>query len=133
MPLPEKLRKLRKDKSWTQKYLSTKINISRSAISKFETGEQVPSVDVLTRYAHLFQVEQTYLLSELTGSSQSMEQRSPYLSKKRDDDWHLLEEILRKNPNAKKIILDIDQLPFKEQQKLYDTIHILIKGMKKSK
>jgi DNA-binding XRE family transcriptional regulator len=44
MSLPSKLKELRQSKNWNQDYVANKLNISRSAVSKYETGRQAPSL-----------------------------------------------------------------------------------------
>ncbi|OOR31789.1 hypothetical protein BW895_30580, partial [Bacillus cereus] len=110
MALADKLKKLRKQNNWTQTYIGNKLNINRSTISKFKTGNQVPAIEVLVRYAELFQIDADYLISELTGPVQSKEKKSPYLVKSQDPDHHLLQDLYKKNPRLKKLLLEIDKL-----------------------
>ncbi|MDQ0218467.1 helix-turn-helix domain-containing protein [Peribacillus cavernae] len=131
MALPNTLKKLRIQKNWTQDYVGNKLNISRTTISKFETGRQVPAIEVLMRYAELFRIEADYLISELTLPGQSMEKKTPYLVKGKDDDFHLLQDLFRKNPKLKKLLLEIDKHPPKEQQRITDFLETFIKGLKK--
>lgn len=39
MTLGEKLQRLRKEQGWTQEELAARLNISRQAISKWESGD----------------------------------------------------------------------------------------------
>ena len=47
MEFNEKLQKLRKDQSLTQEELAEKLFVSRTAISKWESGRGYPSIDSL--------------------------------------------------------------------------------------
>lgn len=131
MALADKLKKLRKQNNWTQKYIGNKLNINRATISKFETGNQIPNIEVLVRYAELFQIDADYLISELTGPVQSKEKKSSYLVKSQDPDHHLLQDLYKKNPRLKKLLLEIDKLSPKDQHRITDTLETFIKGMKK--
>ncbi|OIK10082.1 helix-turn-helix transcriptional regulator [Bacillus sp. MUM 13] len=129
MSLPSKLKELRQSKNWNQDYVANKLNISRSAVSKYETGRQAPTVDVLMRYADLFGVSQNLLLSELTGIGK--ENGTSYYAKTGDSELLILQKLFASNPKLKKILLEMDQQPFKNQQQITEFLEIMIKGMKK--
>jgi len=48
---PQKLRELRKNKKLTQRQLAAYAKVSQSLISLYETGNCVPSLRVLERFA----------------------------------------------------------------------------------
>ena len=48
MELSEKLLNLRKANDLTQEQLAEKINVSRQAVSKWESGQSVPELDKIT-------------------------------------------------------------------------------------
>lgn len=48
--------RLRRDQSWTQDELAEKLHISRQAISKWETGASIPSLEVLIELSKLYKV-----------------------------------------------------------------------------
>ena len=48
------LRKIRKEKGYSQVKVSMDLNISREAISNYETGKRSPDVDMLIKFADLF-------------------------------------------------------------------------------
>ncbi|PLT35831.1 helix-turn-helix domain-containing protein [Bacillus sp. V5-8f] len=131
MELGNKLRNLRKEKEWTQEYIGAKLNISRATISKFENGHQIPNIEVLIRYAELFDIDSDYLISELTGPVQSKEKRSSYLVNSKDHDSLLLQDLLKNNPRLKKLLLEIDMLPPKKQQQINEMLETFIRGIKK--
>jgi transcriptional regulator with XRE-family HTH domain len=53
---------LRKAKGWTQHELASKLELHKTHVSKFELGIIRPSLDVLKRLAHVFEVSTDYLL-----------------------------------------------------------------------
>ena len=57
-----KLRELRIKKKWTQKRVANWLNVTESAICKYESNLSVPSIDVLRSYAALFNVSMDELL-----------------------------------------------------------------------
>lgn len=60
----ENLIKLRKAHKLSQVELSQKINYSDKAISRWEKGEVVPSIDVLEQLAEIYNVKVTYFFEE---------------------------------------------------------------------
>ena len=64
MKLVEKMVMLRKAKGLTQLQVAEKINVSRQAISKWESGSAVPSINNLKYLAALYGVSVDYLLKD---------------------------------------------------------------------
>lgn len=62
MNFSEKLQELRKSKGLSQEALAQKLDVSRQAVSKWETGEGYPEMDKLLLLSDLFQVSLDYLL-----------------------------------------------------------------------
>lgn len=52
----ENIKELRVKKNWSQEELASKLFISRKAVSKWENGQGVPSIDLLLAMANLFEV-----------------------------------------------------------------------------
>lgn len=63
MEFNEKLLTLRKQKGWTQEELAEALFVSRTAISKWESGRGYPSIDSLKAISKLFSVSIDELLS----------------------------------------------------------------------
>lgn len=66
MEFNEKLQKLRKEQDLTQEELAEKLFVSRTAISKWESGRGYPSIDSLKVIAKYFQIT----IDELIGSEE---------------------------------------------------------------
>ena len=64
MTFGEKLQALRKARSWSQEELATQINVSRQALSKWESGASVPDTENVVALSRLFGVSTDYLLLE---------------------------------------------------------------------
>ena len=62
MILGEKLKALRTAKKMSQKDLAERIDIAKSVISFYESGDRFPSYDVLIKIARIFNVTTDYLL-----------------------------------------------------------------------
>ncbi|WP_273477764.1 helix-turn-helix domain-containing protein [Faecalicoccus acidiformans] len=61
------LRKLRKDKQLTQEQLAEQLNVSRRTISRWETGSNLPDLDLLIELSDFYQIE---LIDMLNGQTQ---------------------------------------------------------------
>lgn len=57
------LKTLRTDNSMTQQELSDKIGIPRANLARYETGENIPPLDIILKYANFFEIS----LDELFG------------------------------------------------------------------
>ena len=60
--------KLRQSNNWTQDVIAKKLNVSRQAISKWETGTSVPSVEALLSLSKLYNIS----INEILESSSSI-------------------------------------------------------------
>ena len=56
MELSEKIQKLRKEHNLTQEQLAEQLFVSRTAVSKWETGRGMPSMESLQMIARLFSI-----------------------------------------------------------------------------
>lgn len=63
MELKDKLITLRKESGYTQSALAEKMDVSRQAISSWELGETVPSLEKLMRLGELYGVSVDYLVN----------------------------------------------------------------------
>lgn len=62
------LRELRKEKNLTQEQLAEKINVARRTVSRWETGSNMPDLDILLELSELYEVG---LREILTGERKS--------------------------------------------------------------
>ena len=92
--MAEFIRSLRESKNLTQEQLGDMINVSRSLISKWETGSKIPAVDCLTALAKVFDItvdEIIYGERKNNANAKEIETLSATImndSKKRDDMNH---------------------------------------------
>ena len=75
--LSERLKLLRRERRLTQDELAARLGLTKSAISKFETGNSAPSFDTLKKVAALYKVSTDYLLN---GSSSTFATQSQNIS-----------------------------------------------------
>ena len=82
--LSEKLYKLRKNSGLSQEQLAEKINVSRQAISKWESGTAVPESEKLVTISNYFGVSVDYLLKDEEekgiGTDSSVEEKTKMIA-----------------------------------------------------
>lgn len=61
----ERLKEIRKENRKTQEYISKKLNINRSLLSKYEKGHTLISTTFLIEYIKLFSISGDYLLGKI--------------------------------------------------------------------
>ena len=64
MILAEKIARLRKRNGWSQEELAEKINVSRQAVSKWESAQTVPDLEKILTLGNLFGFTTDYLLKD---------------------------------------------------------------------
>lgn len=64
MQLSEKIICLRKKEGWSQEILAQKLNVSRQAVSKWESSQAKPDIDKIIAMASLFHVTTDFLLKD---------------------------------------------------------------------
>jgi len=62
--LPNKLRSLREQNNLSQRDVSTRLGISPSIVSGYETGDRTPSTEVLLQLAYLYKCSTDFLLGK---------------------------------------------------------------------
>ena len=91
MEFNEKLQQLRKQKGLTQEELAQALYVSRTAVSKWESGRGYPNIDTLKAIATFFCITVDQLLSSeelLTLAEEDTKQKASHL---RDLVWGLLD------------------------------------------
>lgn len=64
MILADKITKLRKQQGWSQEELAMRLEVSRQAVSKWESMASLPDLDKILRMSELFGVSTDYLLKD---------------------------------------------------------------------
>ena len=84
MEFGEKLQMLRKARGWSQEELAQQINVSRQALSKWESGASIADTENVIALSRLFGVSTDYLVSEdASVSAGSDDELSVYLEELR--------------------------------------------------
>jgi transcriptional regulator with XRE-family HTH domain len=71
MIFSERLKKEREKKGWSQAELAEKIHVSRQSVSKWETGKNYPSIEVIIDLSDLFGIT----IDELLRSDDELKQK----------------------------------------------------------
>lgn len=58
----EKLKKERELRNWSQEFLAEQIHVSRQSVSKWETGKNYPSIEIIIDLSELFEISIDELL-----------------------------------------------------------------------
>ena len=103
MILACKIIKLRKKNGWSQEELAEKMNVSRQAVSKWESAQTIPDLEKILQLSALFGVTTDYLLKdeiedeELTNDTSSdtivkrisIEEANAYIEQRKKASWCL--------------------------------------------
>lgn len=61
--LSRRIRSLREERDYSQKYIADKLSISPQAYSHYETGRRTPDVETIYQLALLYHVTMEYLIT----------------------------------------------------------------------
>lgn len=75
----EKMKKIRKESNLTQEELSEKLNVSRQAITKWETGEGIPDIENLKQISNLFNISIDELVKEDLDANVNVKKRFNFI------------------------------------------------------
>lgn len=62
MDLSNRITQLRKQEGFSQENLGEKLNVSRQAVSKWESGQSTPDLDYIIKMCEIFNVSADYLI-----------------------------------------------------------------------
>lgn len=83
----ENLKKLRKEKNISQEQLAEKLNISRQAISKWESGKAYPDIDNLILLRDIFNVSLDELIVNEKADKEKSINQEEYVSSDNKDSY----------------------------------------------
>ena len=106
MTLNDTIRALRRERGMTQEQLAEAMNVSAAAVSKWENGQSVPDILVLTALADFFEVS----LDALVGYTVQAHRRGDMVArirqlvvqKKHTEATRAAREALRRDPNRRR-------------------------------
>ncbi len=77
----EKLKRMRKEKGWSQDQFAQRVGIHGRHVGKYEIGKAMPNADTVVKIAKVLGVSTDYLLIDDTHTSQGAEIRDKTLLK----------------------------------------------------
>ena len=102
MILADKIIRMRKKNGWSQEELAEKMNVSRQAVSKWESAQTIPDLEKILQLGTLFGVTTDYLLKdeiedeEFTDTSCgssikriSIEEANTYIEQRKQASWQI--------------------------------------------
>ncbi len=102
MILADKIVRLRKKNGWSQEELAEKMNVSRQAVSKWESAQSIPDLEKILQLGTLFGVTTDYLLkddiedeeftdasSDTTVKKITIEEANTYLEQRKSASWRI--------------------------------------------
>lgn len=103
MILADKIIRLRKKNGWSQEELANKMNVSRQAVSKWESAQTIPELEKILQLSVLFEVTTDYLLkdeiedeeftdntsSDSSARKISIEEANTYLNLRKRASWRI--------------------------------------------
>lgn len=120
MTLGEKIKRVRKQEGLSQEQFAKKVNVSRSAIAKWETDKGIPDIDNLKAISQLFNVSLDDLLDDGQNLEISVMKEAIDLSKYTGIKKQKKDKIVRDQfPNAEILTL-IGQLRLTKSEKMID-------------
>ncbi len=111
MALHDNIKRLRKQKGWSQTELAEKIGSHLSHVNRIETGKYKPSVDVLVKIADVFDASLDALvldndvdLKEVTVEDKDLAQRVKLIESLEPEDRHALFRVIGSMLTKQKIL-----------------------------
>ena len=74
MGFSEKVTSLRKQAGWSQEELAQRLDVSRQAVSKWESGQAMPDLDRVVRMSEMFGVSTDSLLRDIPEPDRSVQE-----------------------------------------------------------
>ncbi len=108
----DELKELRKQKKISQAKLADDLHVTQATVSRWETGEMLPTIDILNELARYFSVSVDYILGNDQKSKPSAEAKS--YSK---DAIDLLDRIDRLSPANRAKLSELIDLYLSAQDK----------------
>jgi len=102
MDISQKIRKLRKEKDWTQKELGARMGMDHRNVTKYETGAFKPSIKIVKRFADAFEVSVDELIydehevrPELLIADKELLRQFQEVEKLPEEDKHVAKKVIQ--------------------------------------
>lgn len=111
MSLAEKIYHERNKLGLSQEQFAEKMEISRQAVSKWETGQSMPDLDKLVMMSQIFGVSTDYLLKEKMESYESVEETKEFFSSEETGTTYFEDETsYGEQSEKKKVQLSVEEV-----------------------
>ena len=124
--LGERLRKLRRDRNWTQEHVASTLSIVRSTYTYYETGKTFPDYVTIIRMSKLFSVTIDYLLGQ---EQESLVLRDDLTPKYSTNEENGIKTAVGISPGVntpeQRLIAAFHYLPLSEQRRLLAEVEYL--------
>src|SRR5690625_6544582 len=79
-PISKKLKELREEKGYLQKFVADKIGVRSNTLSGYENGNRYPDLDMILKLAELYDVSTDYLLGRTNNRNSKTDRKSTRLN-----------------------------------------------------
>lgn len=126
--LADHLKYLRKQQNWTQEDVAQRLNMSRSQISKWETGETLPDLQSLEKLSDLYDVSIDFLIGRRPSKQQLLrEVNRLYATDKVDDTMLDIIDYLKQHPDMQQALHSLAKLPAKKRKHIESAVIAVMK------
>ncbi|MCZ0753959.1 helix-turn-helix domain-containing protein [Anoxybacillus sp. J5B_2022] len=131
--LADHLKYLRKQQNWTQEDVAQKLNMSRSQISKWETGETLPDLQSLEKLSDLYGVSIDSLIGRRPSKQQLLrEVNRLYATDKVDETMLDIIDYLKQHPDMEQALHSLAKLPAKKRKHIESAVIAVLKEFTKA-
>ncbi|MCL6584990.1 MAG: helix-turn-helix transcriptional regulator [Anoxybacillus sp.] len=131
--LADHLKYLRKQQNWTQEDVAQKLNMSRSQISKWETGETLPDLQSLEKLSDLYGVSIDSLVGRRPSKQQLLrEVNRLYATDKVDETMLDIIDYLKQHPDMEQALHSLAKLPAKKRKHIESAVIAVLKEFTKA-
>ncbi|ANB61012.1 helix-turn-helix family protein [Anoxybacillus amylolyticus] len=131
--LADHLRYLRKKQNWTQEDVAQQLNMSRSQISKWETGETLPDVQSLEKLSDLYGVSIDFLIGRRPSKQELLREVSRlYKTEAIDENMLDIIDYLKQHPDMEQALHSLAKLPAKKRKHIESAVISVLKEFTKA-
>jgi len=123
--LSDNIRIYRRLYKWTQLDLANKLNVSRTAITRWENEESRPDLNALIRLCEIFNTNLDTLVGYEVTSKATLSEQHQKIENSDEKTLELL-HYLKNNPSMKEALYELSITPYKKRRHLEKIILIIL-------
>lgn len=128
--MPEQIRRLRKEKGWSQEHLATLLNVSRAKISNWERGETDPDLHSIARMSEIFHVSIDFLFGKHPTDEQLLQEvKLAYGTNEMDEERLALIRYMNEQRELAKRLYALQSLPSHKRKRVEEVVIKIIDEM----